>query len=107
MKYRQGQTKYILRQYLSHNAPQQVSRRPKQGFTVPIAAWLTTALKDWANTLLDPAQLAADGLFDPTEVRRLWHDHQTGRANHVKPLWTLILFQYWLHTVYAGWKTRR
>jgi asparagine synthetase B (glutamine-hydrolysing) len=57
MKYQRGKTKYILRKYHEINSPSGVSRRPKQGFTIPIASWLTTALKTWANDILDPVQI--------------------------------------------------
>ncbi|HCR18615.1 MAG TPA: asparagine synthase (glutamine-hydrolyzing) [Candidatus Latescibacteria bacterium] len=104
MKYGSGQTKYLLRQYLRDGGPDGVSRRPKQGFTVPIASWLTCSLKNWADTLLDPEQLANDGFFDAVQVRKLWDDHQSRRFNHAKSLWTVLLFQFWLHSTHSNWK---
>jgi asparagine synthase (glutamine-hydrolysing) len=107
MKYNKGKTKYILRKYLEKGAPRGVAENPKQGFTIPIAHWLTTSLKSWANEILDPQQIASDGLFNPMEVRRLWNEHQKKQANHAKALWTLITFQYWMHNSWANWKLRR
>ena len=80
-----------------------VSTRPKQGFTVPIASWLTNALKPWANDILDPIQIKKDGFFNADEVRRLWHEHQERKINHGKKLWTVIVFQHWLHSVWSEW----
>ena len=99
MKYYNGKTKYILRKYHERNSPRGVSTRSKQGFTVPIAYWLTTALKPWANDILDPIQIEKDGFFDSREVRRLWREHQEKKINHGKKLWTIIVFQHWLHSV--------
>jgi asparagine synthase (glutamine-hydrolysing) len=82
-----------------------VSKRPKQGFTVPIAHWLTTALKPWANDILDPLQIEKDGFFDAREVRRLWREHQERKINHGKKLWTIIVFQHWLHSVWSEWNS--
>jgi asparagine synthase (glutamine-hydrolysing) len=106
MKYRAGRTKVVLRQYLENDLSGAISRRKKQGFTIPIAAWLTSSLKPWADEVLDPQQLEKDGLFDAVEVRRLWSEHQSRQADHGKALWTLLSFQYWLHTHFASWKNR-
>ncbi len=106
-KYRQGQTKYLIRKYLNSNTPTSVAKRPKRGFTVPIAQWLTTSLKSWAEQLLAPATIKADGIFNPSAVQILWNEHQNHRANHAKALWTLIVFQHWYHTSFAQWKNHR
>ena len=105
MKYRNGQTKCMLRNYLQNDSPGDVARRQKQGFTVPIASWLTSSLKDWADDILDPVQLKKDGFFCSAEVRRMWREHQEGKANHAKPLWTILVFQNWLHEVWSSWRT--
>ena len=107
MKYNKGKTKYILRKYLETGSPEGVASNPKQGFTIPIAHWLTTSLKSWADEILDPQQLASDGLFNSVEVRKLWNEHQEKRANHAKALWTLIIFQYWMHSSWAQWKSKK
>ena len=103
MKYFKGKTKYILRKYHERDSPMGVSTRPKQGFTVPIALWLTTALKSWAKDILDPIQIEKDGFFNAREVRRLWDEHQKRKVNHGKKLWTVIVFQHWLHSVWSEW----
>ena len=104
MQFQRGQTKYLVRKYLDRAGLQTTSRRAKRGFTVPIASWLTTALKSWAEELLDPQLLATDGFFEPAVVRRLWDEHQSRLHNHAKPLWTLLVFQHWLHRVFPKMK---
>jgi len=98
MKYQKGKTKYILRKYHETGSPDGISMRRKQGFTIPIASWLTSALKNWANDILDPVQIKKDGVFNEVEVRKLWADHQSKRCNNAKKLWTIIVFQHWLNT---------
>ena len=105
LKYHRGKTKYVLRKYHEQNSPAGVSKRPKQGFTVPIASFLTDALKSWADDILDPVQIEQDGFFNQREVRRLWDEHQARKANHAKQLWTIIVFQHWLHSVWKNWTT--
>jgi len=104
-KFGHGQTKYLVRQYLAQGAPPEVSKRPKRGFTVPIASWLTQELKPWAEQLLDPVLLKKEGMFNPVSVQKLWREHQNQQANHAKALWTLLVFQHWYHTNLKQWQT--
>lgn len=106
MKYRNGKTKYVLRKYHETNSLNELIKRPKQGFTIPIAQWLTTALKSWADNILDPQQIKKDGFFDADHVRKLWRDHQNRKINNAKKLWTIIIFQHWLHTVLPEFKSK-
>jgi len=87
--------KRILRGVLDRYLPPALTERPKQGFSVPIAAWLRGPLKDWAEDLLAEDRLNRRGLFDAPQVRRLWDQHRTGWRNHTKLLWAILVFQMW------------
>jgi len=106
-KYRHGQTKYLLRRYHRKGPLPEIASRRKRGFTIPIAKWLMTSLKPWAEDLLDPRQLENVGMFDVTQVRRLWSEHQSLKANHAKSLWTILVFQHWYNQTLKDWKEKR
>jgi asparagine synthase (glutamine-hydrolysing) len=96
-----GRGKWILRQILERHVPKALIDRPKTGFSVPIGAWLRSDLRDWAESLLDPARIAAEGFFDPMRVNRVWQQHLGSPATDWSlHLWTLLMFQAWL----AYWK---
>jgi asparagine synthase (glutamine-hydrolysing) len=95
LKYRDGQTKWILRQVLYRHVPRELIERPKQGFEVPIGIWLRGPLKDWAAALLDRGRLAREGFFDPVAVDRVWREHLSERWNHGLALWNVLMFQAW------------
>ena len=40
-------------------------------------------------------RIAEQGIFEPSEVKRLLSEHLTGRRDHRKQLWTLFVFQLW------------
>jgi len=94
-KYDGKETKRLLRQVLYRYVPPELVERPKMGFSIPIGAWLRGDLRDWAEGLLSKKRLAADGIFAPDEVRRLWDEHQTQRANRENVLWNVLMFQAW------------
>ncbi len=89
------QSKRLLRQVLYRYVPPALVERPKMGFSIPLAAWLRGDLRAWADELLSPARLAADGIFAASEVRLLWDQHQAGTANRENVLWNVLMFQAW------------
>jgi asparagine synthase (glutamine-hydrolysing) len=96
MKVREGQQKWILRQILFRHVPEKLVDRPKRGFGVPLGPWLRGPLRDWAEELLRPERIAAEGFFRPKIITRRWREHKAGTCDWSYPLWTLLMFQTWL-----------
>jgi asparagine synthase (glutamine-hydrolysing) len=95
MKVRQRQGKWILRQVLQRYVPPQLVARPKQGFGVPIDAWLRGPLRDWAEALLHPDRLRREGFFAPAQIRAAWTEHLGGAHDLGEDIWTVLMFQAW------------
>lgn len=95
MKLRRGAGKWILRQAFADRLPEAVFRRPKKGFEIPVAQWLTGPLRDRVRHATDPVRLKRQGVFAP-EVPASWLAQlQDGRRDTSWMLWTLIAFQEW------------
>lgn len=92
---RDGVGKRLLRALAAEVAPVGIAARRKQGFDVPLTAWLRGPLRDWAETLLAPAALAREPLLDAAHARRLWRDHLAARADHAHALWALLMYRAW------------
>jgi asparagine synthase (glutamine-hydrolysing) len=88
--------KQLLRELLSKHVPRVIVDRPKQGFGVPLGAWLRGPMRPWAEELVDPRAIAASGYFDVTAVRRMWAEHCAGRHDHELTLWSVLMLQNWL-----------
>lgn len=99
MKYRDGQSKWLLRQLLYRYVPKSLIERPKAGFGIPLADWLRGPLRDWADALIDESRLRREGFFDADFVRRCWQQHLVGRRDWQTLLWNVLMFQAWLEGV--------
>jgi asparagine synthase (glutamine-hydrolysing) len=95
MKLCQGKSKRILREILYRHVPNSLIDRPKSGFSIPLANWLRGPLRDWADSLLDPARVSATGLLDPQLVSACWSEHISGRFNRTPQLWAVLMFMFW------------
>jgi asparagine synthase (glutamine-hydrolysing) len=96
MKISHGRGKWILRQLLKRYLPTKLFDRPKQGFSVPIDEWLRGPLRDWAEELLAPQALSADGLLDVKAIQAKWKKHLSGQ-NLQYAIWPILMFQAWNH----------
>ncbi len=95
LKFAGGGGKAILKGLLSRHVPRALIDRPKAGFAIPVGLWLRGPLRDWAEDLLSPAALGADGLFDTAVIRNRWDAHLAGREDATQPLWSVLMFQAW------------
>jgi len=96
MKYRDGLTKWLLRQILYKYVPAVLIERPKAGFGIPIDVWLKGPLRDWAEELLNERRLRNDGFLNAKMVRGKWIEHLDGKKKWQPHLWGVLMFQSWL-----------
>ncbi|MCB2225536.1 MAG: asparagine synthase (glutamine-hydrolyzing) [Desulfarculaceae bacterium] len=88
--------KLPLKKLLAARLPRELIERPKTGFGVPLAAWLRGPLKGWAEELLAPARLKAEGYLQPEPIAKAWREHSTGRRDWHHHLWVVLMFSAWL-----------
>lgn len=99
LKYRGRVSKYLLKRHVSERVPDLSIHRPKQGFELPLAAWLRGPLREVAQDLLFSRRAAERGYVRPEEVRRIWESHQRGIRNRAAHLWALMVLELW-HRAY-------
>jgi asparagine synthase (glutamine-hydrolysing) len=88
-------TKLLLKRAVADLLPPGIAKRPKKGFGIPVAAWLKGPLREMLQDELSAARITDLGLFDAAVVERLVSEHMSGRRDHRKQLWTLLVFQLW------------
>ena len=96
LKVRGGRGKFILRKLLDELVPRELVERPKTGFGIPVGEWIKGPLRPWAESLLNPVIIRAEGYLDPEIVQRRWRDHLAGRRDSAPALWAVLMFQAWL-----------
>lgn len=95
LKVRHGKGKYILRQLLARHVPTALFERPKQGFGIPLGAWLRGPLAPWMQDMLSEERLRAQGLFKPEAITPLVQAHISGSHDWSYRLWGLLMYQAW------------
>lgn len=72
VRYVAGRQKALLSDAVAAELPPDLSRRPKRGFVLPTARWMTTTLRERAEaTFSDRGRWESLG-FDPGTVRGIW-----------------------------------
>ena len=94
--------KQVLRDVLHRHVPRELIERPKQGFGVPLDAWLRGPLRDWAEALLSEERLQREGFFRPGPILTKWKEHQSGAKEWGYHLWDILMFQAWLDNVHQN-----
>jgi len=102
LRLRRLETKWVLKKAAERWLPKDVIYRRKRGLSVPIASWINDELRAEVDRLLAPERLRAQGLLDERHVAELLSAHRSGRANNAKPLWALVILQYWIENWCAG-----
>jgi asparagine synthase (glutamine-hydrolysing) len=87
--------KRILKDAVRGLIPENVIRRPKKGFGMPVGAWLNGPLAPLLDDATSADAIRKAGLFDPAFIGRMVREHRDGVADHRKPLWTLLVFELW------------
>ena len=90
------QRKYLLKKAFADLLPQEILRRGKRGFQIPVAAWLRGRLRPLMEDMLSADRLQRQGIFNPRAVQTLMRRHISGAADHRRALWNLLVWQLWL-----------
>lgn len=97
-----GVTKRVLRDVLYRYVPRELMDRPKKGFSIPLHSWLKEpALREWAQSLLSPKLVKAQGILNEDVVERIWKDYAEGDVWRPQ-IWYLLMFQQWMQERRAG-----
>lgn len=69
------------------------------GFAMPVDVWLRGPLRDWAEDLLSPENLARHGFLTVNPIREKWQEHLSGARDWQYLLWPVLMLQAWIAEV--------
>ncbi len=93
LRLRRGEGKWLMKKAMERYLPRDILYRPKMGFVTPISAWFRGDLASEAAGLARSRTLGDTGWFAMPEIARLAEDHRTGRAEHGRTLWQLLMLE--------------
>ena len=103
-KIRDGQTKAFLRAALRTRLGPGIESRRKQGFSVPLRAWMSGAVGDELVQRLHRGSLSS--LVDAARVQTMLVSHRRGLADHGELLWAMTalgrFLERWIDGAQAG-----
>jgi len=88
--------KYLLRTAMADTLPPVILDRPKVGFRVPVNEWFRGPMRAFVRDHISGQRSLSRELCDTRQIERILREHESGRQNHEKLLWTLLnleLFQ--------------
>ncbi len=95
LKFNSGEKKYLLKEAFKDALPGDILYRKKMGFSVPLGNWLRGEIKSLTEDTLFSSQGGINNYFKMDEIKKLWDQHQSGKRNHAKTLWCMLMFQMW------------
>jgi asparagine synthase (glutamine-hydrolysing) len=95
MKVRGLSKKRLLRRAVAPLVPREVIRGPKQGFSIPAAAWLRGELEPFAREVLSPEAVRRQGVFNPEAVTAVLDAHVRRKEDLSRQIWGLLTFTLW------------
>jgi asparagine synthase (glutamine-hydrolysing) len=96
LKYRNGISKYILKEILYQYIPRKLFDRPKQGFAIPLNKWLHKELSYLIDEYLSEECIRKYNVVDYPMVKEMIQNFRNGMDYLYNRLWLLIVLHRWL-----------
>jgi len=84
--------KKILKTAFEPALPVSILYRQKQGFGLPLAAWLRRGTQNPLDRLVARRAWAETGIIDAGRITQMMAEHRTGRRDHSQALWSVLMF---------------
>lgn len=96
LKYKKGESKYLLKKILYQYLPKKLFDRPKRGFSIPLIEWLQGDLSFLIDEYLNEEVIKRFGIIKYEEVVKYKEKFKKGRTYIYGRLWALIVLHQFL-----------
>lgn len=95
-KYKNGDSKYLLKKVLERYIPREMIDRPKMGFAIPILEWFREDLKILFEENFSKKEVTKHQLFHYEYIENRYKGYEKNNTlNHINQLWFVLVFQLW------------
>jgi asparagine synthase (glutamine-hydrolysing) len=94
-KIRGRKQKVILKQALREWLPEDILRRKKIGFSTPVDEWFRGEMRSLIQERLLDHESPCRTYFRPDVIDRIIREHESGRHDHKRILFSLLTFDVW------------
>src|SRR5882762_3922474 len=105
MKMAGVETKHLFKRAIAGLVPPEILNRPKQGFGVPIEQWINQQLRERVHETLTESRTTARGYIEKDYINVLLDEHERGRRDHARELWSLFVLELWHREFVDGAET--
>lgn len=95
IKISHGVVKKILKDSVKSLIPDDILKRPKEGFVMPIYFWMNSQLQGYIRDILSTKRINQHGYFIPSVVSGLLTEFESGHTDLSGKIWNLMMFQIW------------
>lgn len=95
MKVRGRSLRYIQARLAERYLPEEILRRPKQGFSSALPYLLKEEMRLLFGAFLRDSHLVRDEILAPAPITRLLGEHLEGKSDHGNRLWLLLNSEVW------------
>lgn len=95
MKIKEGNVKDILKKTVEPLLPEGITKRPKEGFVLPVFDWMMEKLKEYSFDMLSENRLKKHNLLNSDTVQDILQKYHAGNRSYAAKVWNLMMFQIW------------
>lgn len=94
-KYRNKQSKYILKKVAEKYLPREIIYRPKASFGAPIRSWISGDLRPLVDELLSEPAVNKRGIFNYSFIREMIEQDRAGKEDNAYRIYQLLTVELW------------
>lgn len=95
MKIKNENVKDILKKSVEGLLPDGITKRPKEGFVLPVFDWMVEKMKNYSMDMLSEKRLKKHGLVNTDEVENILKGYYLGNKDNAGKVWNIMMFQIW------------
>lgn len=94
-KYKNKQSKYILKKTAERILPHDIIYRPKASFGAPIRSWISGDLRHMVDKCLSKTQIEKRGFFNYQYIKKIIDDDRKGFNDNAYRIYQLLTIELW------------